>query len=124
MNWWYVRRRYEGLRLDLEARSGLDVEVSFTDQRDPFQTPLNDPTIEALEFGGRHVRGVRPEVIGMALVGDANLFANDIPLPTVYFGPGHATAHSDHERIAIEDLVETAQVYVQTAVKYCGLVGI
>ena len=103
--------------------SGLDVEVSFTGQRDPFQTPLNDPVIEALESGGRHVRGVRPEVIGMALVGDANLFANDIPLPTVYFGPGHRTAHSDHERIAIEDLVETAQLYAQAAVKYCGLVG-
>ena len=57
----------------------------------------------------------------MQLVGDASLFANEIPVPAVYFGPGHSTAHSDHERIRIDDLVDAARVHALAAVEYCGL---
>ena len=37
----------------------------------------------------------------MALVGDGNLYANETGVPTVYFGPAHETAHSDHERVLV-----------------------
>lgn len=119
--WSDVRDRYESLCSDLANRSGLDVNVSFAGNRDPFETDRGDPAIQALESGSRQILGRNAPVIGMPLVGDANLFANEIPVPTVYFGPGHRTAHSDHERILIDDLVDAARIYALTAVEYCGL---
>ena len=51
----------------------------------------------------------------MGLVGDANLYANDGGVTTVYYGPAHQTAHSDDERVAISQLVHCAGVYALTA---------
>ncbi|MCY3800910.1 MAG: M20 family metallopeptidase [Chloroflexi bacterium] len=119
-----VQARYEALCADLADRSGLEVTVSFMGGgRAPFEIPASDPVIRALQTGSRQVLGREAEIIGMQLVGDASLFANEIPVPSVYFGPGHGTAHSDNERIRIDDLVDTARVYALAAVEYCGLVG-
>ena len=118
-----VQARYEELCAELAGWAGLDVKVSFMGGRDPFETPAGDPVIKALEAGSRKVLGQEAEIIGMQLVGDASLFANEIPVPSAYFGPGHGTAHSDHERIRIDDLVDAARVYALAAVEYCGLVG-
>jgi hypothetical protein len=52
-----------------------------------------------------------PQRIGMALVGDANLFANEAGVPTVYYGPAHETAHSDYERVSAQRLAHCAKVY-------------
>jgi hypothetical protein len=46
-------------------------------EREPFETQGSHPLVRALESAGEHVSGVRPEIIGMALVGDANLYANE-----------------------------------------------
>ena len=119
--WAEVQDRYERLCAELADRSGLDVKVSFMGGRGPFETPASDPVIKALEAGSLQVLGRKAEVIGMQLVGDASLFANEIPVPSVYFGPGHSTAHSDHERIRIDDLVDAARVHALAAVGYCGL---
>lgn len=118
-----VQARYEELCAELTDRSGLEVTVSFMGGRDPFETPASDPVIKALEAGSRQVLGREAEIIGMQLVGDASLFANEIPVPSAYFGPGHGTAHSDNERIRIDDLVDAARVYALTAVEFCGLAG-
>lgn len=116
-----VHARYEELRAELTDRSGLEVTVSFMGGRDPFETSASDPVIKALQAGSRQALGREAEIIGMQLVGDASLFANEIPVPSAYFGPGHGTAHSDNERIRIDDLVDAARVYALTAVEYCGL---
>jgi acetylornithine deacetylase/succinyl-diaminopimelate desuccinylase-like protein len=57
----------------------------------------------------------------MALVGDANLYANEGGVPTVYYGPAHETAHSDLERVSAAQLTHCAQVYALTALRYCGV---
>jgi len=57
----------------------------------------------------------------MALVGDANLFANEAGVPTVYYGPAHETAHSDHERVSARRLAHCAKVYALVAMEFCGV---
>ena len=59
----------------------------------------------------------------MALVGDANLFANEAGVATVYYGPAHETAHSDHERVSARQLAHCAKVYALAAMEYCGVAG-
>jgi succinyl-diaminopimelate desuccinylase len=116
-----VRAQLQAICGRLAAESGLDFAVSFEAEREPFETPPDHPLVQALASAGETVTGAAPRIIGMALVGDANLYANDAGVPAVYYGPAHETAHSDHERVSISRLAQCAGVYALTAMRYCGV---
>jgi acetylornithine deacetylase/succinyl-diaminopimelate desuccinylase-like protein len=116
-----VRSHLESLCRRLAEQSGLAVDYSLEATREPFETPAGHPIIQAFEAAGRRVAGKAPERIGMALVGDANLFANEAGVPTIYYGPAHETAHSDHEKVSAAQLTHCAKVYALAAMEYCGL---
>ncbi len=118
-----VRTVLEELAARLARESGLKFDVAFEAQREPFETPRAHPVVQALLDAGETVAGAQPAVIGMALVGDANLYANDSGVPTVYYGPAHETAHSDHERVSVSQLVHCARVYASAAMNFCGVAG-
>ncbi len=127
---WQPGKTHQVVRAELEAicerlamRSGLKVEPSFEAAREPFETPGSHPVIRSLLEAGRTAAGTPPEVIGMGLVGDANFYANDAGVPTVYYGPAHQTAHSDDERVSVTQLTHCAKVYAAAAMNYCGLAG-
>jgi acetylornithine deacetylase/succinyl-diaminopimelate desuccinylase-like protein len=103
----------------LTERSGLTFEVSFNATREPFETPQDHPLVWALQHAGAAVAGRVPEDIGMPLVGDGSLYANEGQIPAVYYGPTYETAHSDHERVSIAQLTHCAQVYALAAAEFC-----
>jgi len=104
----------------LAAESGLSFTVSLDGYREPFETPADHPIVRALETAGNIVTGHSPEIIGMALVGDANLYAVERLLTPAYYGPGYETAHSDTERVSVDRLVQCAKVYAGAAMEYLG----
>jgi acetylornithine deacetylase/succinyl-diaminopimelate desuccinylase-like protein len=127
---WTPGKTHEDIRAELQAicdrlagASGLTFRVSLEGHREPFETPADHPIVRALQAAGQHVAGAVPDIIGMALVGDANFYANDGGVPTVYYGPGYETAHSDHERVSVERLVHCAKVYALAAMRFCGVSG-
>ena len=101
---------------------GLSAEATLEGQREPFETPSDDPLVIALRTAGERVGGAAPEEIGLALVGDASLYANELGIPCAYYGPGYETAHSDAERVSIDRLVHIAGVYALTMMEFCGVV--
>ena len=101
--------------------STLSGEARLEAAREPFETPTDDPLVAALRWSGGRVSGAAPEEIGLALVGDASLYANELGLPCAYYGPGYETAHSDAERVSIDRLLHIAQVYALTMMSYCGI---
>jgi acetylornithine deacetylase/succinyl-diaminopimelate desuccinylase-like protein len=101
--------------------ASLSGEVTLEAAREPFETPTDDPLITALRWAGERVSGTAPEEIGLALVGDASLYANDLGVPCAYYGPGYETAHSDAERVSIGRLHHIAQVYALAMMIYCGM---
>jgi len=105
----------------LSHQSGLHFTVSFAATREPHETPESHPVVGALKLAGQLAGGRVPDVIGMALAGDANYYANEAGVPTVYYGPAHETAHSDRECVSISQLVHCARVYAATAMKFCGI---
>lgn len=119
-----VQAELQALCDRLAAESGLQITVQTEGaaSREPFETPRSHPVVQALQSAGQTVSGKTPELIGMGLVGDANLYANDGGVPTVYYGPAHETAHSDHERVAVAQLAHCAQVYALAAMEFCGVV--
>jgi acetylornithine deacetylase len=100
---------------------GLSGEAALEAHREPFETPTHDVLVAALRGAGERIAGAPPEEIGLALVGDASLYANELGLPCAYYGPGYETAHSDAERVSIDRLVHIAQVYALTMMSFCGV---
>ena len=76
-----------------------------------------------LETAAPAATGAALPRIGLALVTDANIFANAASLPVVCCGPEYATAHSDHERVSVERLHQTAALYALAAMEFCGVEG-
>lgn len=103
---------------DLAQQSGLAITFTTEAAREPFETPANHPIVQAFDVAGTQLTGQPPAKIGMALVGDANLYANEAGVPTVYYGPAHQTAHSDDERVSITQLTHCAQMYALAAMSY------
>ena len=81
---------------------GLRGTVELQGAREPFETSSSHPLVTSLQAAGKRLTGSAPEIIGMGLVGDANLYVNQTGVPAVYYGPAHETAHSDLERINYE----------------------
>ena len=117
-----VRAQLQDVCDRIASASGLRLELETQGAREPFETPDDHPIMSAVRAAGRSVTGSTPETIGMGLVGDANLYANDGGVPTVYYGPAHQTAHSDNERVSISQLAHCAKVYALSAVNFCGVV--
>lgn len=104
----------------LAAESGLTFSAALEGQLEPFETPPDHPIVRALQTAGESVSGKTPEVIGMALLGDANSYVNEGGVPTVYYGPGCETAHSDRERVSAAQLAHCARMYGLAAMAFCG----
>lgn len=115
-----VRAEMKELCERLAGQSGLGFEFSLEAVREPFETPADHPIVQAFEEAGRRITGSAPRCIGMALVGDANLYANEAGVPTVYYGPAHETAHSDYERVSAGQLAHCAKMYALAAMEFCG----
>ena len=105
----------------LASESGLAFELELEGNREPFETLPDHPLVVALRAASENVAGAPADLIGMGLVGDANLYVNDGGVPTVYYGPAHETAHSDHERVSVTNLEHCASVYALSAMEFCGV---
>jgi acetylornithine deacetylase/succinyl-diaminopimelate desuccinylase-like protein len=125
---WAPGRTAEDIQAELAAlgaavarAGGLTSELTLEGVREPFETPATHPLVQALRGATRQLTGRPADLIGMGLVGDANLYVNEGGVPTVYYGPAHETAHSDAERVAVSQLTHIAQVYALAALDYCGV---
>ena len=125
---WMPGKTRENIQAALQAlcgalakESGLQFEFSLDATREPFETGADHAIVQAFEEAGRRMCDSPPQRIGMPLVGDANLFVNEAGVATVYYGPAHETAHSDHERVSVERLAHCASMYALAATEYCGV---
>ena len=101
----------------------LELEVKMGHEREPFETPADDPAVQAVAQAHRLVHGDEAHLAGKRIVGDANLFVNLGGVPSFYYGPSNETAHSDGEWVSLTRLEQAAQVYALAATAYCGLNG-
>jgi acetylornithine deacetylase/succinyl-diaminopimelate desuccinylase-like protein len=118
-----IRAEFQEICDRYSQQSSMRWSYTLEGDREPFETPAGHQIVQALLDSGEAVSGQRPAIIGMGLVGDANLYANDGGVKTVYYGPAHQTAHSDHERVSIAQLTHCAKVYALAAMQYCGVKG-
>ena len=111
----------EILATDIVRDSGLELNVTMVHEREPFETPQDDPSVQAFADAHRKVTGKPAECIGLRIVGDANLYVHGTRIPTFYYGPSNETAHSDDECVSVARLASAAKVYAQATMAYCGV---
>ena len=78
-------------------------------------------TVRAVGRAHERVTGEEVELVGLRIVGDANLYVHGAGVPTFYYGPSNETAHADLEWVEVERLARAARVYALAAVDYCGV---
>ncbi len=103
------------------AAGGLKLDVRMEHEREPFETPLDDPIAQAVASAHKQVTGTEAEAVGKRIVGDANLYVHGTGVPTIYYGPSNETAHSDVETVSIQRIDSAAKVYALAAMEYCGV---
>jgi succinyl-diaminopimelate desuccinylase len=86
----------------------------------PNWTLENRPIVRALELGIQRVLGKEEPVFNVLLLGssDARHFRH-YGIDTTLYGPGlQHTIHGYDERVSVENLIKSAEIYAETAVKY------
>ncbi|HUG13944.1 MAG TPA: M20/M25/M40 family metallo-hydrolase [Thermomicrobiales bacterium] len=107
----------------IAAAGELTFEVTMEHEREPFETPLDDPAVIAVAAAHRALMGRNAEAIGLRIVGDANLYVHGSGVPTFYYGPSNETAHADTEWVSVQRVANAARVYALAAMGYCGVAG-
>ena len=90
-------------------------------EREPFETPVDDPLVQAVSAAHRDLFDEDPRVIGRRIVGDANLYVHGCGVPTIYYGPSNETAHADIENVSMTRVVDSARIYALAAMNFCGV---
>ena len=116
-----VLAELESLAAPFAAAGGLALDVRMEHEREPFETPLDDPITEAVASAHQQVTGTQAEAVGKRIVGDANLYVHGTGVPTIYYGPSNETAHSDVETVSIRRIDSAAKVYALAAIEFCGV---
>lgn len=116
-----VLRELHSLVEPIASVGGLTFDVSMEHQREPFETPADDPLSIALANAHWQVTSMEAEVVGRRIVGDANLYVHGTGVPTIYYGPSNETAHADIENVSIGRLESSAAVYALAAMEFCGV---
>jgi len=125
---WCPGKNADGILQDLRdlvapiaQAGGMQADVSMEHEREPFETPLDDPIVNAVRDAHRGLFDSDPEEVGKRIVGDANLYVHGSGVPTIYYGPSNETAHADIETVSVTRVVDSARVYALAAMQYCGV---
>ncbi|MDP6050783.1 MAG: M20/M25/M40 family metallo-hydrolase [Candidatus Latescibacteria bacterium] len=103
------------------AKAGnLTLDITMEHEREPFETPIQDPAVQTAAAAHRQVTGQEAEYVGRRIVGDANLYVHGCGIPTFYYGPSNETAHANVEWVSVDRAASAAAVYALTAMNYCG----
>lgn len=102
------------------AAGSLALCVEMDHQREPFETPATDAAVAAVGRAHMALTNKAVELVGLRIVGDANLYVHGSGVPTFYYGPSNESAHADLEWVEVERLQQAAKVYALAAVDYCG----
>jgi succinyl-diaminopimelate desuccinylase len=107
-------------RLRAACSDGLEgVTLTVVDDRPPTETPAGHPLVRALVEGHLRVHGDEPALGGVPGATDGTILWRDARIPIVTYGPGDKwIAHQVDEHIELDDLVATAQVYVEAVRLY------
>ncbi|MGH6917904.1 MAG: M20 family metallopeptidase, partial [Geminicoccaceae bacterium] len=124
-------RLLDGIRADHPAfEYALDIPAPGTERtwcQDPMLCPAEHPLVQALADGQSLASGGTAQVGGygrLGNVGDGNIIAAVLGIPTVQYGPGDIRIYEEwptpDERVRLDDLVTAARAVAYATARLCG----
>ena len=111
-------QEYDALR-DLDRPRDLTVEVEFITDRPPTLTDRQDPLVKAVHGAVERVLGTEPIYAGVPGATDGTFFMGHEGHPIVTIGAGDREVPTTwHEWVDLDQLYETARIYVISALTY------
>jgi acetylornithine deacetylase/succinyl-diaminopimelate desuccinylase family protein len=109
----------------LEARPGVEIEMQVRPGCwDPFVVDRGEPIVAAALEAARTVLGREPQTGYKAACTDASHLVSRAGIPTVLLGPGNEQlSHKPDERIAVDDLINGVEIYVEMFRRLLGAGG-
>jgi succinyl-diaminopimelate desuccinylase len=98
------------------------LSLSVIEDRPSTETPADHPVVQALVEAHRRVHGTAPRLGGVPGATDGTILSRDAGIPIVTYGPGGKwIAHQADEYVELEDLVRSAEVYLEAARLFLSL---
>jgi acetylornithine deacetylase len=101
------------------ADSSFNAVVRRGIDRSPLETPEDASIVKAVQGAARKVLGYAPQIAGVPFWTDAALLS-EAGIPSLLFGPSGAGAHAAEEWVDLASVHACAEIYLQTAVGFCG----
>lgn len=122
-----VIQEYQDIADEMKKEDpSLNIEISRTPEsvsvlpHPPLHTEMDESIVLAVKKAIERVIGHEPEVHTEYGWTDGALISKYMKIPTVVFGPGDiALAHTAEEKIDIDDLVKSVEVYTHIADEFC-----
>jgi succinyl-diaminopimelate desuccinylase len=112
------------LRSRLQALCTEGTRLKIVDDRPATETPPDHPVVRAVIEAHRSVHGVEPALGGVPGATDGTILWRDARVPIVTYGPGGKwIAHQVDEFVELDDLLRSAEVYVEAARRFLGIVA-
>lgn len=118
----HVQQEMNDLLTTIAQKYGVEIHLDLQKVRDGYRVEKNAPIVNSLVNSVRTVRQIEFPLVGRQLVTDAGIFANNVGVPTVCYGPDAQSAHSEREYVRIEELDLTTKVYLQLINDFVGTV--
>lgn len=115
-----IRREFDRLAARVAEESGAHVDV--------WLNGIEGYRVDEEERLARVIRGAHKEVTGCELPVAGTRAAANVPhfvhlakVPALYYGASYLTAHSDHERVELAQVVRATKVYIHSTIAYLGI---
>jgi len=103
----------------LRALCSEGMRLTVVDDRPATETPADHPVVRAVVEAHTHVHGTPPPLGGVPGATDGTILWRDARVPIVTYGPGGKwIAHQVDEHVDLDDLVRSAEVYVEAARRF------
>ena len=115
-----IREEFEGLAARVQEESGAEVEV-WLDGIEGYSVDENERLAQVLLRGHQQVTGRELPLAGTRAAANVPHFVHLAHVPALYYGASYLTAHSDHERVELAQVVRATKVYIHAILAYLGV---
>jgi len=114
-----IHAEFNTLAKQIAKETGTQVKVIINGNGlGSFSLAEDEPIVRIIRKAHAKVTGKNLGFTGIRTVGNVSNFVNSAKVPAVYYGPESGTAHSEQERVALDELVRVTKVYVQAILDY------
>ena len=115
-----IREEFEALASRVQEESGAEVEV-WLDGIEGYSVEESERLAQVLLRGHQQVTGRELQLAGTRAAANVPHFVHLAHVPALYYGASYLTAHSDHERVELAQVVRATKVYIHAILAYLGV---